>query len=226
MIIPVILEETLEGIETRIEQINGASKLIQIDIADENLVEGKTYLNLVKILEIETMSDLEIHLMVRNPFYFLEVLKQHPKNKKVVKISTQVEAFPEENSFKTLQEWLDKARDLKHLKTGLSLNPETPIKIIESYTDQLDFIQLLSVAPGKQGQSFNPKLLEKILQTKQKYPSIPLQIDGGINKDNLQSILQAGADNVVIGSAIFNTSSPIEAFMNLERIENKWKTKL
>jgi hypothetical protein len=55
MIIPVILEETLEAIETRIGQIDRASKLIQIDFADENLVEGKTCLDLTKILEIETV---------------------------------------------------------------------------------------------------------------------------------------------------------------------------
>jgi ribulose-phosphate 3-epimerase len=164
--------------------------------------------------------------MVKNPFHFLNVLKQHSQNKKVIKISTQIEAFPENNSLKTLQEWLDSAKDIGHLKIGLSLNPETPIKILEPYTNQFDFIQLLSVAPGKQGQIFNPKLLEKIVQTKQKYPNIPLQVDGGINKDNLQTILQAGADNVVIGSAIFSASLPTEALMNLERIENKWKTKL
>jgi ribulose-phosphate 3-epimerase len=224
MIIPAILENSLDEIERKITQIDGLAPLIQIDIADGGKVDDQTCLDLGEILKIETKSQLEIHLMVENPLAYLKVLEALPKElrKNVIKVSTQIEM--KDCPLKKLGDWLSECKKLG-LEKGLSLDPETPIKIIRPYINQLDFIQLLAVTPGKQGGIFKPEIIKKIKEAKQAFQNLPLQVDGGIKENNLATVLQAGADNVVIGSAILEENSPKEAYKNFEKIEKEWKTK-
>ncbi len=217
MIIPVILEASLEEIKAKLALIDGAAPLVQIDIADGKVVEGKTFLDLEKILGIETKADIELHFMKDNPLGSLEQIGTLPcgLSQKVVKVSTEVK----DNPWEKLWSFLNKAENLGFGK-GLSLDPETPIATLTPFAQSLDFIQLLGVIPGKQGGKFIPQTLERIKLIKQKFPHIPLQIDGGVKKNNIQDILQAGVDNVVIGSAIFDSNNPqeeYETFVNLEK---------
>lgn len=92
-------------------------------------------------------------------------------------------------------------------QAGLVFNPATPLHYLDHVMDQLDLILLMSVNPGFGGQSFIPHTLEKLKQVRQRIDAsghqIRLEIDGGVNIDNIASIAQAGADMFVAGSAIF-----------------------
>lgn len=92
-------------------------------------------------------------------------------------------------------------------KVGIVLNPEVPLDILATLKNRLDIILLMSVNPGFGGQSFMPHVLDKAKAARQiidSWDAIPrLQIDGGINKDNIKSVVQAGVNTVVAGSAIF-----------------------
>jgi ribulose-phosphate 3-epimerase len=94
-------------------------------------------------------------------------------------------------------------------KAGLAFNPATPLSYLDHILDKLDMILIMSVNPGFGGQKFMPEMLSKIktvrgLIDKASLP-IRLEVDGGINIDNIGSIFEAGADMFVAGSAIFNT---------------------
>ena len=91
-------------------------------------------------------------------------------------------------------------------KSGISLNPSTPLDVLDYIIDDVDLILIMSVNPGFGGQNFIPSIKEKIKKTKElvKDKNIILQVDGGIKLDNIESILKAGATSVVVGSAIFD----------------------
>ncbi|RMF19727.1 MAG: ribulose-phosphate 3-epimerase [Gammaproteobacteria bacterium] len=94
-------------------------------------------------------------------------------------------------------------------KAGLVLNPATPLNVLDYVMDKLDMILLMSVNPGFGGQKFIPSTLEKLRQTRQRIDDsgldIRLEIDGGVNTQNIGEIAAAGADTFVAGSAIFNS---------------------
>ena len=93
-------------------------------------------------------------------------------------------------------------------KAGLVLNPATPLNVLDFVMDKLDSIMLMSVNPGFGGQSFIPMTLDKLRQIRQRIDAsgfdIRLEVDGGVNADNIAEIASAGADMFVAGSAIFN----------------------
>jgi ribulose-phosphate 3-epimerase len=76
----------------------------------------------------------------------------------------------------------------------------------------------MGVIPGKQGNKFIPEVIQKISIFKEEFPNIKTQIDGGVNKQNIYEILKSGVDNVVVGSAIFNTSNPKDEMLEFLKI--------
>ena len=95
-------------------------------------------------------------------------------------------------------------------QAGLVFNPGTPLNALEYVMDKIDLILIMSVNPGFGGQKFIPAVLEKIVAARKLIDSsgkkIRLEVDGGINAENIKSIADAGADTFVAGSAIFNTN--------------------
>ncbi|MEM6682881.1 MAG: ribulose-phosphate 3-epimerase, partial [Pseudomonadota bacterium] len=93
------------------------------------------------------------------------------------------------------------------LKAGVALNPATPISAIDHVMDMVDLILVMSVNPGFGGQSFIPSALDKITALRQRIDAsdrdIMLEVDGGVNKDTVQDVIDAGADVLVAGSATF-----------------------
>ena len=96
-------------------------------------------------------------------------------------------------------------------KAGLVLNPATPISVLDHVLEKLDMVLLMSVNPGFGGQSFIPSVLPKIKSVRERIDaaslSTRLQIDGGVNLENIQSISAAGVDTFVMGSALFSSPS-------------------
>ena len=92
-------------------------------------------------------------------------------------------------------------------KTGLVLNPSSPLGLLENYWDKLDMVLLMSVNPGFGGQNFIPSVIDKITRLRQmiddKNLEIRLEVDGGIKLDNISEVAKAGADTFVSGSGIF-----------------------
>ena len=107
------------------------------------------------------------------------------------------------------------------VKTGLVLNPATPLSLVEPVLHDLDILLLMSVNPGFGGQKFIPALLDKLRAARQLIDasgkSIRLEIDGGVTVDNIGEIARAGADTFVAGSAIFGAASYRDAISSMRQ---------
>lgn len=92
-------------------------------------------------------------------------------------------------------------------KAGVALNPATPVSVLEEILPQLDMVLVMSVNPGFGGQTFLPYCTDKIRRVREmadlRNPALSVQVDGGVNRNTIQAVLDAGADNVVAGSAVF-----------------------
>ncbi len=92
-------------------------------------------------------------------------------------------------------------------KAGVALNPATPVSVLEEILPQLDMVLVMSVNPGFGGQTFLPYCTDKIRRVREmadlRNPALSVQVDGGVNRNTIQEVLDAGADNVVAGSAVF-----------------------
>ena len=206
MIIPGILEEKFEKAVERIVSVDGASSEIQIDIADGKLVEGKTFLNIEKLKSLNTKSILSLHFMVKSPSkYLISSLMLSPfVMRKIPNVNTVITQVV---SIRQLKCFIKTAKNIGY-KVGVSLNYNQEPNIIGPLINKIDLVQFMSVVPGKQGNDFIPEVLEKIKRFKLTYPTIKTQIDGGVNTTNLTQVLKTGVDNVIIGSAIFNSENP------------------
>lgn len=119
-------------------------------------------------------------------------------------------------------------RTIQHIKelgatAGVALNPATPLSILEEILPYIDLVLIMSVNPGFGGQAYIPTMTEKIARLRQmldhhNLSHIHLQVDGGIKAENIREIVQAGANNLVIGSGIYNdTQTVAEAIEDLRR---------
>ena len=116
---------------------------------------------------------------------------------------------------------LSKIRQLG-MKAGVVLNPHTPVCVLEDIIDMCDLVLLMSVNPGFGGQSFIENTYSKIKTLKQliekKNPNCLIEIDGGVNTSNYKKLIEAGADVLVAGNAVFASENPIETIKQLKTI--------
>jgi len=201
MIIPGILETSLSEIERKIHLVDPTAQLIQIDVADGILVTGATFLELEKLSTIKTSAQLEIHLMVQNPHKYVVKLGN------VSNYLSQVEASH-------IGDFIRKSRGFGY-KTGLSISPDTPNQSLETYLDQIDFVQFMGVIPGGQNRPFESKVLEKIKQFKLAHPQMETRVDGHMNLENIKMIKLLEVSHFIVGSDIFNDAQPLNKFKEL-----------
>ncbi len=105
---------------------------------------------------------------------------------------------------------------------GIVLNPATPIAVLEDVLAVADYVLLMSVNPGFGGQKLIPYVLEKVRRLdsmrREKRLALPIEIDGGVHRDNLADVVRAGCDWIVTGSGIFHSSDPETAVREMRQI--------
>lgn len=206
MIIPGILELNPQDALNKIELIKGVAPKVQLDIADGELVSGKTFLELdfLNSLTQTNPIHLQLHLMVQKPEALLMFLPPIVKE-----VCIQAEAF----MYKPLcMEAFDDVLKAKKIRVGLSFNHTTPFEDFSDCIIKCDFVQFMTINPGAQGRPFILESLDKIARFKEKYPDVPLQIDGGLARDTIPMVVEAGADDLIVGSAIFKSEDPIKSY--------------
>jgi ribulose-phosphate 3-epimerase len=217
-IIPAILESDPDFFEDRISQavkIVGAERF-QIDFADGKFTSYST-IALADTPVLNPEFEWEAHLMIEDPqSCFLDA--------QINGFNTVIfhyEAIQTPDLFESY------SRDLRKMgmTVGLGLNPETSPEKILPYMDFFDQILVLGVHPGKQGQGILPGTLEKIKKIRTFSDKIKIEVDGGINQSNILEAVEAGADYIVVGSAIFkkldgDDKSPSQKFEELSALLN------
>lgn len=182
---------------------------IHVDVMDGVFVPNLTF-GFKMISDIRPLSDMffDVHLMITQPVRYVE---------RFVKSGADLVSFHYEAE-RDIDGALDKIRSVG-CKCGLAISPDTPVDVITPYIEKLDLILIMSVFPGFGRQKFIDGSLERIAQAKalrdRLAPRALIEIDGGVNKDNIADIAAAGADVAVAGNAVFGASDRAAAMRAL-----------
>lgn len=192
------------------EAENSGADLIHVDVMDGHFVPNITIGPLVvdAVSKITTLP-IDVHLMIENPSDYVELFSKS-LDKKNRDISLDYISFHIEASYHP-HRLLNKIREL-NVKSGIALNPSTPVNTVTHLLDSMDLLILMTVNPGFGGQSFIETMLPKIKEAKKlvKGNDIEILVDGGVTEKNIKKIRDAGADILVAGSAVFNKKDSIK----------------
>jgi len=206
MVIPGIFEETTEKAIQEINLMANLAPKIQLDIADGLLVDGKTFLDLSFLLNLQINAEIQLHLMVQKPESYLLALPPVVKD-----VCVQAEAFMYNPM---CMESYDDVLRAKNIRVGLSFNPQTPFEDFEDCIKQCNYVQFMTINSGGQGRPFIMESFDKIARFKEKNPNIILQVDGGISMETMKMVVEAGADDIVVGSQIFKSPNPAQTYQD------------
>lgn len=198
-IIPAILAVNEYEYQEQISQIEHSSPVGHIDIMDGNFVSQKS-VTIDKIGPLSTNISRVAHLMVVDPISYFSQLSTYG----FVGVVVHLEAF---NKQAKISDAIIKAKEF-NLQISIAINPATTEDGLELYLDQINAIQVMTVNPGKVGQQVLTSVIDKLKRIHNKFPNIPIAVDGGIKENNIANLYQAGARTFVIGSAIFNQEKP------------------
>ncbi len=209
-IAPSLLSANFYNLKDDLERLkNEGIKYLHLDVMDGNFVPNLSFgLPIIKSVRKNTDFILDCHLMIEKPERYLEDFKN---------AGADILTVHQESTIH-LQRTLNEIRRLG-MKAGVSLNPSTSEETLKYVMDDLDLILIMSVNPGFGGQSYIKAVDEKIKRVKKMIvesgKNIMLEVDGGVNKDNIKYLESLGVDLFVAGSAAFKNS---EIEKNLEEL--------
>jgi len=158
-----------------------------------------------------TRAILDVHLMIEDPDKYAPIF--------IAAGADQVSVHQEACTH--LDRTLRMIRS-EGAKAGVVINPATPVALLDDVLDVADYVLVMSVNPGFGGQQFIPNALRKVRQLaarrKERGLQFPIEIDGGVTKENLAKIIDAGVEWVVAGSSVFHSVNPPAAFEEMRRI--------
>ena len=213
LISPSLLSANFCNLENVIKMLNDSqADWFHVDVMDGVFVPNISFGQpVIKHIKKIAKKPLDVHLMIVEPDKFFEDYK----NCGADIITVHYEACTH------LHRSLSKIRQLG-MKAGVVLNPHTPICVLEDIIQMCDLVLLMSVNPGFGGQSFIENTYSKIKTLKQliekKNPNCLIEIDGGVNTSNYKKLIEAGADILVAGNAVFASENPIETIKQLKTI--------
>ncbi len=207
---PSMLSADITNLNQELKDLeNGGVEWLHWDVMDGMFVPNITFgQHLIAQCRKHSKLYFDVHLMIEQPERYIKAFKEAGADILVV----------HQEATKHLQRTLVAIRE-EGMKAGVSLNPATPLEVLDYVLDDVDMILLMSVNPGFGGQSFIPATYDKIRKLKEKIQDrdILIQVDGGVSPENIKALTEAGANVFVSGSAFFKTKpykTSLEAFNN------------
>jgi ribulose-phosphate 3-epimerase len=210
---PSILSADLSNLAQQIRMVEiGGADWIHCDIMDGHFVPNITFGPvLVKAARKCTKLPLDVHLMINNPDNYLEDFR----NAGADIISVHFEEVVH------LNRTINRIKELG-AKAGVVINPSTPVSSLKDIAEYIDLLLIMTVNPGFGGQSFisnsERRITEAVELRKSLKANFLIEVDGGINKDTIKSVLKAGCDVFVAGSSIFHDDNISAATAELKNL--------
>ncbi|MEA2040951.1 MAG: ribulose-phosphate 3-epimerase [Bacteroidota bacterium] len=212
---PSLLSANFAHLEQDIKMLEaGGAHLLHIDVMDGHFVPNITMGPVVmKDVKRVTKLPLDVHLMIEHPEQYIDAFADAGAD------YLTVHAEATSHLHRAVQQIKSKG-----IKAGVSLNPHTPLSVLENILSDIDLILIMSVNPGFGGQSFIPNTLKKLeklnrMLSEHDARHIEIEVDGGVKLDNIKQVSDAGCDIFVSGSGIFKAQNPKQTIADMiERI--------
>ena len=212
IIAPSMLSSDFGRLIDEIELINNSNAdWFHLDVMDGVFVPNITFGSpVLDIFKNYAKKPLDIHLMIVNPENYIDKFSSY--NPDIITIHME--------AVNDISAVLKKIKNL-NIKAGLAINPDTPIKHLEPYINEIDMVCLMGVFPGFSGQKFINKTNSRLRDLKNliesKKSKVLIQIDGGVDLSNVKELSRLGADILVSGSCIFKSKNPSKIIDSLKK---------
>jgi len=216
-IAPSILSADFARLGAEIEAVErGGAAILHVDVMDGHFVPNITIgLPVVKSIAKTSRLPIDAHLMISEPGRYAEQFVK--AGAQMVSVHVEADAH--------LHRTLMSIRNAGAM-AGVVLNPSTPVGAVEEALQFVDYLLVMSVNPGFGGQKFIAESVEKVRRLRQIIDGrglrVRIEIDGGIDRTNIETVVSAGAEIIVAGSAIFGTSDPEVAVKELREATVQW----
>jgi ribulose-phosphate 3-epimerase len=215
-IAPSILASNFAKLGDEIRAVEeGGAGAIHVDVMDGHFVPNISIgIPVVASLRQATRLPLDVHLMIERPEAYIDEFVRAGADRVLVHQEATVH--------------LDRALAMIReagAQAGVAINPATPVTLLADVLDKVDTVLVMSVNPGFGGQRFIPNAFEKIRQLHQwrsRYnASFRIEVDGGVDMENIAELAQAGVNTFVAGTSIFHTPQPTEAAQRMRKLANE-----